>query len=79
MSERNLLFVGLMLHALVYRRQRQRRQNSPSHQRKPSRPWHIDFCFVPAGWVLVGVEVLDGKEWAARSDHLPLKVDVQLK
>jgi endonuclease/exonuclease/phosphatase family metal-dependent hydrolase len=32
---------------------------------------------VPAGWVVVGVEVLDGKEWAARSDHLPLKVDVQ--
>jgi len=48
------------------------------HQRKPSRPWHIDFCFVPAGWVVVGVEVLDGNEWAARSDHLPLKVDVQV-
>jgi hypothetical protein len=47
------------------------------HQRKPSRPWHIDFCFVPVGWSVVGVDVLDGPEWAARSDHLPLKVDVQ--
>ena len=47
------------------------------HQRKQSQPWHIDFCFVPVGWVVVGVEVLDGKEWATTSDHLPLKVDVQ--
>ncbi len=47
------------------------------HQGKPSQPWHIDFWFVPVSWVVVGVEVLDGKEWATRSDHLPLKVDVQ--
>jgi exodeoxyribonuclease-3 len=47
------------------------------HQRKSSQPWHIDFCFVPVGWAVVGVEVLDGKEWATTSDHLPLKVDVQ--
>jgi len=47
------------------------------HQRKPSQPWHIDFCFVPCGWVVAGVDVLDGKEWSTRSDHLPLKVDVQ--
>ena len=48
------------------------------HNHKQSRPWHIDFCFVPADWVahLVGVEILDGPEWAARSDHSPLKVDV---
>jgi hypothetical protein len=51
------------------------------HNHKPSRPWHIDFCFVPAGWVanLVAVEILDGHEWAARSDHSPLKVDVQFR
>ena len=47
------------------------------HQRNRSKPWHIDFCFVPAGWAVVGVEVLDGEEWETRSDHLPLKVDVQ--
>jgi hypothetical protein len=47
------------------------------HQRNPSKPWHIDFCFVPRIWKLVDVEVLDGRTWAARSDHLPLKVDVQ--
>jgi endonuclease/exonuclease/phosphatase family metal-dependent hydrolase len=51
------------------------------HNHKLSKPWHIDFCFVPAGWVanLVAVEILDGPEWAARSDHSPLKVDVQVR
>lgn len=50
------------------------------HQRKPSKPWHIDFCFVPANWIenLVSVEVLDGEAWTARSDHLPLKVDIRI-
>ena len=49
------------------------------HQFKASQPWHIDFCFVPASWVahLVGVQVIDGADWAARSDHLPLAVDLQ--
>jgi endonuclease/exonuclease/phosphatase family metal-dependent hydrolase len=48
------------------------------HQRNPSKPWHIDFCFVPANWNVVGVEVLDGNDWTTKSDHLPLKVDVQI-
>jgi hypothetical protein len=47
------------------------------HQRNPAKPWHIDFCFVPVGWDVVGVEVPDSKEWIARSDHLPLCVEVQ--
>jgi hypothetical protein len=47
------------------------------HQRNPSKPWHIDFCFVPRTWKVLDVEVLDGQVWAGRSDHLPLKVDVQ--
>jgi endonuclease/exonuclease/phosphatase family metal-dependent hydrolase len=46
------------------------------HQRNVAKPWHIDFCFVPAGWDGVGVEVLDGRIWAARSEHLSL-VDVE--
>jgi len=47
------------------------------HQRNPAKPWHIDFCFVPVEWNVIGVEVPDGPEWTARSDHLPLCVDVQ--
>jgi exodeoxyribonuclease III len=55
------------------------REHHPTyhHQRNPNKPWHIDYCFVPSNWDLVDVEVVDGKEWTARSDHLPLKVDVQ--
>jgi hypothetical protein len=47
------------------------------HQRNPAKPWHIDFCFVPIGWDVVGVEVPDSEEWTARSDHLPLCVEVR--
>jgi len=64
-------------HAFHHFEHGQEKHPTYRHQRKPSQPWHIDFCFVPVGWVVVGVEVLDGKEWATRSDHLPLKVDVQ--
>jgi len=48
------------------------------HQRNAAKPWHIDFCFVPAAWMssVTEVDVLDGDEWVARSDHLPLTVDI---
>jgi endonuclease/exonuclease/phosphatase family metal-dependent hydrolase len=50
------------------------------HQFKPRLPWHIDFCFVPSSWVarLVSVEIVSGREWSARSDHFPLRVDLRL-
>jgi exodeoxyribonuclease III len=49
------------------------------HQRNPAKPWHIDFCFVPAAWAssVIDVEVVDGHEWAATSDHRPLRVDLE--
>ena len=49
------------------------------HLFRSSEPWHIDFCFVPARWVmsLVGVTVIDNRKWTMRSDHLPLKVDLR--
>jgi len=49
------------------------------HQRNASKPWHIDFCFVPVDWVvnLVHVELLNGNAWTTTSDHLPLMVDVR--
>lgn len=49
------------------------------HLRNPLRPWHIDFCFVPASWErnLKRVDVIDGDDWAGRSDHLPLKIDFE--
>jgi endonuclease/exonuclease/phosphatase family metal-dependent hydrolase len=49
------------------------------HLRNARRPWHIDFCFVPASWEgnLRRVDVIDGDDWAGRSDHLPLKIDCE--
>jgi endonuclease/exonuclease/phosphatase family metal-dependent hydrolase len=50
------------------------------HQFNAAKPWHIDFCFVPRSWAsrIVNVAVIDGDEWRARSDHLPLLVDVRV-
>jgi endonuclease/exonuclease/phosphatase family metal-dependent hydrolase len=47
------------------------------HQFKATQPWHIDFCFVPVGWVdqLSRVEILDGDDWRIKSDHHPLMID----
>jgi len=45
--------------------------------RRRSRPFHIDYCFVPTHWVggLRNVSILDGPPWDALSDHRPLVVD----
>jgi exonuclease III len=48
------------------------------HQFKPSQPWHMDFCFVPDSWArsILNVQVIDGDEWPARSDHRALLVEM---
>ena len=44
--------------------------------RKPERPFHIDFCFVPQKWAGSGLraEIVSGPEWRLLSDHFPLVV-----
>lgn len=45
--------------------------------RRPERPFHIDFCFVPRPWAAKRLEVhiAGGPPWSALSDHFPLVVD----
>jgi len=45
--------------------------------RRPERPFHIDFCFVPRAWAQhqLEVQVVHGAEWRTLSDHFPLVVD----
>lgn len=45
--------------------------------RRPERPFHIDFCFVPQVWAERRLEVQIAKDgdWPALSDHFPLVVD----
>ena len=45
---------------------------------KESKPFHIDYCFIPEGWVdrLAGVEVGTFAAWR-QSDHRPLTVDLK--
>ena len=46
--------------------------------RRRSRPYHIDYCFIPRTWRrrLRGVEILDRPPWDAMSDHRPVVVDL---
>ena len=48
------------------------------HHWKESKPFHIDYCFIPEGWVdrLAGVEVGTFAAWR-QSDHRPLTVDLK--
>lgn len=47
--------------------------------RKPDRPFHIDFCFVPQAWADKGLEVhvSTGPEWNSLSDHFPILVTTE--
>jgi exonuclease III len=48
--------------------------------RKPDKPAHIDFAYIPVAWlrVLRRVQVGDPTAWLEHSDHCPLIVDVDL-
>lgn len=47
--------------------------------RRPERPFHIDFCFVPRPWAekRLEVHVPTDPEWRQLSDHFPLVVDTE--
>jgi exodeoxyribonuclease-3 len=44
------------------------------------RPFHLDYVFLPEAWRerVRGVELGEVDEWIARSDHLPMTVDVDV-
>ena len=44
--------------------------------KRESEPFHLDYCFVPAGWTVANVAVGAYADWARDSDHRPLVVDV---
>lgn len=50
------------------------------HQRSPVKPYHVDYCFIPAAWAthLRSVEVCADEVWGRLSDHRPLVVDLAL-
>jgi hypothetical protein len=45
--------------------------------RKPERPFHIDYCFIPRAWSSkrLAVQVAAQPPWPLLSDHFPLIVD----
>ena len=53
---------------------------APTHHylRKPDRPFHIDFCFIPKKWTSrnFAASIISDETWSSMSDHFPLVVDV---
>ena len=47
--------------------------------RKESRPYHIDYCFIPKTWAshVRAVDVGSYAEWTGASDHRPVVVDLE--
>jgi hypothetical protein len=56
------------------------KEPDPTHRykRDPSRPFHIDYCFVPSAWAQLGcnVQVAAGMPWDQLSDHSPVVVEM---
>lgn len=56
------------------------RPESPTyfHQWDEARPYHLDYCFIPKSWLpnVRSVEIGTYSEWAGRSDHRPLVVEL---
>jgi endonuclease/exonuclease/phosphatase (EEP) superfamily protein YafD len=49
----------------------------PTYMHGPGAPFHLDYCFVPRRLAAsADVSVLREDEWASRSDHFPLVVDI---
>lgn len=48
-------------------------------QWKEAKPYHLDYCFLPAAWAarIRSVEVGGYAAWKAHSDHRPLLVDLE--
>ena len=47
-------------------------------QWKQQRPYHIDYCFIPAAWAknVRRVEIGEYEEWKLHSDHRPLLIEL---
>jgi endonuclease/exonuclease/phosphatase family metal-dependent hydrolase len=56
------------------------RETRPTYyfQWKLQRPYHIDYCFIPATWAkhVRRVEIGEYEEWKKHSDHRPLLIEV---
>jgi hypothetical protein len=46
--------------------------------RNSAKPYHIDYCFIPEGWIggISSVALGSDEDWRAHSDHRPLIVDI---
>jgi exodeoxyribonuclease-3 len=57
-------------------------ETRPTHffKGKQASPFHLDYIFVPVGWIsrVTNVEVGTYESWSKHSDHVPVTVDLRL-
>ena len=79
---RNLEALGLVSAYHRFHGEEQGAETRPTLHllKKRTRPYHIDYCFIPEAWVpyLRSVEVGAYDAWTKSSDHTPLVVDIAL-
>jgi exodeoxyribonuclease-3 len=46
--------------------------------KKRSRPFHLDYVFIPGAWRLQKFAIRNGAKWATMSDHRPIIVDAEI-
>ena len=75
-----LFQLGLVSSYHYFHREEHGKEKLPTYyfQWKEQRPFHIDYCFIPAKWAphLRLVEVGSYSDWKESSDHRPLLVDI---
>jgi exonuclease III len=73
--------LGLVSAYHAFRNEPHGSESQPTYyfQWKETRPFHIDYCFIPAAWSsqIGSVEVGSFGDWKGHSDHRPVIVDVE--
>ncbi len=77
----NDLWLVSAYHQFTHERQGQEKRWTYFRGRKPDRPSHIDYAFIPSRWLrrLANVQVGDPQVWLQHSDHCPVIVEIREK
>lgn len=75
----NLQALGLTSAYHAYRQEIHGDEKEPTFYlyRHESRPYHLDYCFLPNSWIITNLSVGSLSDWRHLSDHVPLIVDTE--
>lgn len=80
---RELQEIGIVSCYHQYTNEEQGKETQPTFylHRNTYKPYHIDYCFAPRGFInkLDGLEIGNCEEWIVISDHLPMVLNFEMK